>query len=265
MAGHPPWVLYRGPIVTAMAVFGLSFASYLVTLCPGVYTEGAGELIGATYLLGTPHPTGYPLFVLLGRVIALLLPLSPAALEINLASALLAALAAATVSGLLASRGVGRVGCLVGGLALAWGQVYWSQAVIAEVYGLFVGVTVLALTAALAAVDRPTTRRLLLAGYLCGMAVTTHLQAVLAMPVILCLMLRSLWRGVDARHPAVSAGRGGMKRRIMARTRDGRRAWERDWPWQVRPRLRRSARAWRQAATRLRSRRTGMGTSRYSS
>ena len=71
----------------APAAAALSLVVYLQTLCPTVYVEGSGELIGATYLLGTPHPTGYPLFCLLGRLIAVLLPLSSPALEVNAASA----------------------------------------------------------------------------------------------------------------------------------------------------------------------------------
>ena len=38
---------------------------YLLTLCPTVYVEGSGELIGAVHFLGTAHPTGYPLFSLI--------------------------------------------------------------------------------------------------------------------------------------------------------------------------------------------------------
>ncbi|MEE3041410.1 MAG: DUF2723 domain-containing protein [Candidatus Latescibacterota bacterium] len=179
----------------SIGVFLAALATYLLTLCPGVYTEGAGELIGAAYLLGTPHPTGYPLFVLLGRVVTVLLPLQSPAVEINVATALFAAIAAATLTGLLRSRGVGSIAALVAGLALAWGQVFWTQAVIAEVYGLFVAVTLLAVASCLAASAAPTSlRRAILAGYLCGLAVTTHLQAILVLPMAAGLALWPRWQ-----------------------------------------------------------------------
>ena len=62
--------------------FMVSAIVYALTLCPSVYVEGSGELIGAVSMLGTPHPTGYPLFCLVGRVIVAALPLGNAALVV---------------------------------------------------------------------------------------------------------------------------------------------------------------------------------------
>ena len=61
----------------AIMAGAISIATYALTLCPTVYVEGSGELIGAAYLLGTAHPTGYPLFCLFGRLVAAALPRSP--------------------------------------------------------------------------------------------------------------------------------------------------------------------------------------------
>ena len=76
------------------AVFVICLAGYVLTLCPTVYVEGSGELIGATYLLGTAHPTGYPLFCLGGRLFAAVLPWGNPAFKINLFTACTAASAA---------------------------------------------------------------------------------------------------------------------------------------------------------------------------
>ena len=85
----------------------LSLATYLITLCPTVYVEGSGELIGATHYLGTPHPTGYPLFALIGRLFTAVLPFASVAYEVNLVSAVTGAAAAALLCWLLRSRGIG--------------------------------------------------------------------------------------------------------------------------------------------------------------
>jgi tetratricopeptide (TPR) repeat protein len=211
-------------------VFGLSLVTYCLTLCPDVYTEGAGELIGATYLLGTPHPTGYPFFVLLGRLVALILPLSSPAVEINFASALFAAAAAAMMTWLSLSRGIQPVAAVVAGLALAWGRVFWSQAVIAEVYGLFIAATLAAIAACLAAAGQSTPRRRLLAGYLCGVAATTHLQAILALPMAVFIALRPAWKRARQRGqtpirvviPFVLAGVAGLSLWLYLPLRSGR-------------------------------------------
>ena len=174
--------------LAAAAVFGLASVSYLLTLCPSVYVEGSGELIGATWGLGTPHPTGYPLYVLLGRVLAWLAPAASPAQAVNAATSLMAAAAAAALTLLLLGRGCGWASAAAAGLSLAWSRTFWSQAVIAEVYGLFALSAVVLLGAGLRArscdpAARP--RWLLLSGYAAGLAATCHLQAVLlAAPVL---------------------------------------------------------------------------------
>ncbi|HEY6572171.1 MAG TPA: DUF2723 domain-containing protein, partial [Candidatus Eisenbacteria bacterium] len=64
---------------------------YAQTLSPTVawvnQGEDSGDLLAASATLGIPHPTGYPLFVLLGRL-ASLLPLGSVAFRINLVAAL---------------------------------------------------------------------------------------------------------------------------------------------------------------------------------
>lgn len=44
-------------------------AVYLLTLAPGVTGGDAGELIASAYTGGSPHPPGYPLFAILGRIV----------------------------------------------------------------------------------------------------------------------------------------------------------------------------------------------------
>lgn len=178
--------------LAAAAVFGLAAISYLLTLCPSVYVEGSGELIGAVWGLGTPHPTGYPLYVLLAKVLSWLDPGASPARAVNAATCLLAAAAAGSLALLLRARGCGWAAAAAAGLALAWSRTYWSQAVIAEVYGLFVLAAVVLLGAGLRArscppADRP--RWLLLTGYAAGLAATCHLQAVLLVPPVLVAAL----------------------------------------------------------------------------
>ena len=48
------------------------FAVYAAGACPTIYVGDSGELVTAVHLLGIPHPTGYPLYVLLGKLWTLL-------------------------------------------------------------------------------------------------------------------------------------------------------------------------------------------------
>jgi hypothetical protein len=76
-------------------VFIIILTLYLVTLAPGVVGGDAGEHQLAVPLLGIPHTTGYPLYVLVGYLWTQILPLGSMAWRMNLFSAMGGALAAA--------------------------------------------------------------------------------------------------------------------------------------------------------------------------
>jgi hypothetical protein len=86
--------------------------------------------------LGIAHPSGYPLYTLLGKLFTLLLPWRDPAGRLNLFSALAAALAVACYY-LLAQRWARqRAAALIVTTAFAIAPVWWAQATLAEVYAL---------------------------------------------------------------------------------------------------------------------------------
>jgi hypothetical protein len=70
-----------------------SFVLYLITLAPTVLFADGGEFQFVPYILGIAHPTGYPLYLLLGWAWSHVLPIGDVAYRMNLFSALWAALA----------------------------------------------------------------------------------------------------------------------------------------------------------------------------
>ena len=176
-----------------------------MTLCPTVYVEGSGELIGAAYKLGTAHPTGYPLFCLSSRLLALVLTWVSPAMAINVASALFAAACCGTLAAVLYGRGVRPVVALAAALALAFSRTFWSQAVIAEVYGLALLLVVLVLAQTLRACERKEPRQVLLLGWLMGLGLTAHLMQVLIWPGVVAVLA---WRWPCAVAAALVAGAG---------------------------------------------------------
>jgi hypothetical protein len=137
-----------------------SFIVYTLTLNPTVGFIDAGELATVALTLGIAHPTGYPLFTLLGHLFSLLpLGLRPI-FQINLFTALLCALATFAffrfsvffirmlTSGERPSQTKDRqtvssrelflvlMPALAGTLSLAFSETFWSQAVSVEVYSL---------------------------------------------------------------------------------------------------------------------------------
>lgn len=72
--------------------FAVSFIVYILTLAPGVFFVDSGELAVACIKLGIAHPTGYPLFTILGRVFSLI-PSSEPIFILNFSSALFSSIA----------------------------------------------------------------------------------------------------------------------------------------------------------------------------
>ncbi len=151
-----------------IGVFLFSFFIYLHTLTPTIDLHDSGDMIGASYTLGIPHPPGYPLYCLLGKLFSLI-PLGNIAYRYNLFSAASAALAVMMVY--FISLKVGRstehgarstghgeknstlhaprstlhaprsmlsflIPAVIAALMLCFARVFWQQAVIAEKYTL---------------------------------------------------------------------------------------------------------------------------------
>ena len=121
-------------------------AIYAAGACRTIYVGDSGELVAAAATLGIPHPSGYPLYVLLGWLWIQLAPVSSAAYAMSLFSAAFAGLACGLLYLLARRQGLGAAAALFGALILAFSPSFWSQAGVQRVYslGAFFVVAVLA-------------------------------------------------------------------------------------------------------------------------
>jgi len=175
-----------------------------------VYAEGSGELIGSAYLLGIPHPTGYPLYCLVARLFcAVAVPFVSPAVAVNAFTAGTGAAAAAGLTWLLRTRGCDSRVAIGSGLAFAFSATFWSQSVIAEVYGLSSLFTVLIIGAGLRAGATPDYRSVSLLGLLWGMGLTTHLHMLLLAPGLAGLVGWRMWQ-IRREQRTSSASIGGL-------------------------------------------------------
>jgi hypothetical protein len=154
---HAPRFTLHTPRLLFLSVFFTVLALYLLTLAPGVVGGDAGEHQFAAPLLGIPHTTGYPLYILLGKLWTLLVPFGSPAWRMNLFSAVNGALAAGVTALIVyhlsthASRLTPHISpffsAFVAGLTLATGLIMWQWSVIAGVRSmnvLFFGLITLA-------------------------------------------------------------------------------------------------------------------------
>ena len=153
-AGRTAWDLV-GDGVLVVGLFAASLALYVQTLAPSVATlfDDSLEFPLVSYRLGIAHPTGYPLYTLLGKLFTLG-PWHNIAWRVNLLSAVAGALTVVFVY-LAARLLTRRLPALLGAVALTVSPVFWSQAVVAEVYTLTGAFVALLLWLALRWAHRP--------------------------------------------------------------------------------------------------------------
>jgi hypothetical protein len=178
------------------ALVGLaSFLVYWRTTAISIAWGDSPELTAAAYNAGVPHPTGYPLYMLLGHTFIRLFPLGSVAYKMNLLSAICAALAVALSYRLMVRITRSRVASLVTTLAFAFSMTFWSQAVIAEVYAFHMLGIMAVLTLVLAWERRGDRRWLRAAAVVYGLCFTHHLMSALLAPGLLVFALTSRHRG----------------------------------------------------------------------
>lgn len=207
------WNTYpRADRQVALLLFAGAFGLYLRTLAPGLLFGDSAEFQVAAWQLGLAHPTGYPLYLLLGSIWQHLLALgglSPAyalnALSAFFGAATVALLYFCMVGWLQSALGVHRLAALLTAVLFAVNFTFWSQNLIAEVYTLHTFFVVLLLMVAtqlfttphVQDVDHPVTlspshparaNLVILLALLVGLSLTHHAMTLLLLPSLLLVL-----------------------------------------------------------------------------
>ncbi len=147
-------------------------AVYMATLAPVVGLIDSGELAAGCHLLNILHPTGYPLYTVIGRLASII----PVGSVVNRMAGLSALLGAVGVGLLLLFLRRMRIGVAAAGgtaVMLAFSLPVWAVSVDVEVYALTLVLAVLVWLAVERAGDN---RMVLLFAYLAGFALTNHMS-----------------------------------------------------------------------------------------
>lgn len=193
-------------------VFVITLGVYLATVSRTVSFWDCGEFIACSWILGVPHPPGTPLFILLGRLFAILPFVSDIAHRVNLLSVFSSAAAATMAFFVLArlitgwystgypnpSLGWGErlsiyAGSFCGSLLFAFATTNWSNSVEAEVYGLsmflMMALIWLALIWAAKRDQAGSDRYLILIAFIAFLSIGVHMTVFLVMPPIFLLVV----------------------------------------------------------------------------
>ena len=210
-----PESLRKGYLAVASFVFLSTLAVYAITVTPSIPFWDSGEFIATSHLLGIPHPPGTPLYVLIGRLFAML-PFGNVEWQVNFLSALASALTVLftflvgvrfmriaqarrherTISDEIIAWTAGAVAAFF----VAFSNTFWGSAIEAEVYALSSMVQILAIYLALRWWEELGNNggdgRLLLAWYLMCLCIGIHLGTFLVAPAVILLALMVNWRSL---------------------------------------------------------------------
>lgn len=189
-------------------------AVYATTVNPAVSFIDSGELATAAATLGIAHPTGYPLFTLLGRIIAVVPVDVPLIFKLNVWSLLLAAASVGMFfefSVLVGLSSIGQrrsrkppdgeekpllIAAAVGSLIVGLSTTIWAQSTGIEVYSLHllmimvVSFTFVKGMEELSDDSESVSRWFLLFLFVLGLSFTNHMTTLLPAPAFLYLYFR---------------------------------------------------------------------------
>jgi hypothetical protein len=186
------------PQILSLALALLAFIIYLRGTAPSVATifDDSLEFPLVVHRLAIAHPTGYPLYILLGKLFSLFNP-GNIAYQLNLMSAFFAALTVALVYQLGLALWVrlqantstvppptAHAGAVLGALLFGLGPVFFSQATIAEVYTLNAFFIAAVLLLALR-------QQWLGLAFIFGLSLAHHRTMLLLLPALLVYIWRS--------------------------------------------------------------------------
>lgn len=174
-------------LATVLA-FGLPFLIYLLTLAPTIYNLDSAELSTAAATGGIVRATGYPLYLLLGRLWSVI-PVGDVGYRLNLLSAVCGALTIFLSWHILARLKV-NVWARAGALGLlATAPYFWALSLIAEVYTLHTVLMAAVILLMLRWYERPSVWGLGAAVFLLALSLGNHAATVLLAPACLFLVL----------------------------------------------------------------------------
>ncbi len=181
--------LWHSALLLATAILPV----YLLTMGRTVGRADTFEFQVVIPKLGIVHPTGYPLYLLLGKLFTFI-PLGSVAWRINLASVVYALGAAILLFLLVRHLTDNTPVALLAALLMALRPTFWSQAIEAEVYTLhaLIVLAALYLMTHLLTTQAKSNHLILLAALL-GLGLTNHLTTTILLPAALLTILFFLY------------------------------------------------------------------------
>ncbi|HVN70303.1 MAG TPA: DUF2723 domain-containing protein [Candidatus Binatia bacterium] len=175
----------RGAIAGAIAAFALPAIAYVAGASFEPASWDTAELQGVPYILGIAHPTGFPLYVLLGWAWSHAFVFGTIAWRMNAMSGVAIAVAAVAAYGVALEFGASPLVALLSTLWFAFTQNVFAHAIRAEAQDLAVACCALAVYSAIRWMRGGGDRWFAAAFALCGLGMAAHPNALWVLPALI--------------------------------------------------------------------------------
>lgn len=176
------------PQLTALprfAAFLIPAGAYIASASTEPGSWDTAELQGVPYILGIAHPTGFPLYTLVGYLWSHVVVIGSVAFRMNAMSGVAIAIAALAAYAVAREIGAGRWVALLASLWFAFTQDVWAHGARAEAQDLAVACEAIGLYAFLRWMRDGEPRWFAGAFALCGLAMAAHPNALWLLPALL--------------------------------------------------------------------------------
>lgn len=175
----------------AVATGTIAFTVYVATLTPGVSWGDWAEVQGVAPTLGIMHPTGYPVYTLLGWAFSFV-PIGSVAYRLNLLSALYVSVALAVGTLIVRRLDVRPVIAMAAMLTVGFVPTVWLTATRPEVHTLHLLFVALMLHRLVIWADSGRPRDAILLAVITGLSFGNHMTTSLVAPFV---ALAAAWAG----------------------------------------------------------------------
>ncbi|MBI2074527.1 MAG: DUF2723 domain-containing protein [Candidatus Levybacteria bacterium] len=184
----------RWSIIAPLILFLVTFLIYLHNLSSSVYGGDVGDFLIAVAVKGVAHPSGYPLFTIIGIILSYIPLNQTLAWKVGLISAFFSSLAVVLmylISKLLTKNVLVSI---ITALTLAFYYTFWLYAEVAEVFALNNFFILLLLFFSLLYFKKKKIKFLYFLIFFAGLSLSNHEVILLIFPSLFVLMLKTDWK-----------------------------------------------------------------------
>lgn len=175
-------------VIFSFLIFLIPFIVYISSLLPSVGYGDSAEFQTLSHTFGVAHCTGYPLYILIGKLFTFI-PIYDIAYRVNLMSAFFAAMTVMILYNIFLYLKISFLSSVIASLSFAFCYAFWAEAIWAEVYTLNTFFLSLIIFLLIKWSNDKKPSLLYLIALCCGLSFGNHLATMVIIAPALCFYI----------------------------------------------------------------------------